>query len=447
MHKINVPYSKDAEDFLCGSILCWPEYLPGLDVDPEDFYNQRHRWLWEAFRALNQRGKGIDLFTVSEELKRLGRLDECGGLEWLGELGACVPFGHRPEDSAATVREKAQRRAVLRLAQEMAKAALDEKTDLTARAPEFIGQLANSYRVTGGAVHWSKYLDDLFSEIEERAADPREVWGIPTGFKVFDRVTGGLQLGESMVLSGKPGVGKSMLALQIAAQMAAHSPGAVYSLEMKGQAVMRRLVSAESQIQVRKLKSGRIDDGEWPLITEAIERLAALQVYMSDGTGWTTTSLRADLTRLKAAAGVKWFVFDYLLLANDGEGKDEIERSALISRNMKLLCRHLDLAGVLIHSMNKTGLVAVIPDQSSLRGSGQVPYDADLICFLNEFQPIEPSDNCISEKDRANMRTLFFGKGRELENPRKYIHMVKRPDYPVFGDYQAEPQNDNGRYV
>jgi hypothetical protein len=156
---------------------------------------------------------------------------------------------------------------------------------------------------------------------------------------------------------------------------------------------------------------------------------------MADSPNWTTAALRADLARLKLLYGVQWFVFDYLMLAGDVPEMEETPRTQIISRNMKLICRHLDIAGVVIHSMNKAGIDAAKPDQGSLRGSGQVIYDADLICFLTDFQPMTVTEQFMKPDEQKNMRTLLFAKGRELEDPRKFLHLVKLPTYPAFGDY------------
>jgi hypothetical protein len=159
---------------------------------------------------------------------------------------------------------------------------------------------------------------------------------------------------------------------------------------------------------------------------------------MSDSSNWTTSALRADLARLKAQFGIKWFVFDYMLLAGDAPGLDRNERTEMISRNIKLICRNIDLAGLTVHSMNKAGIDSNSPDMANLSGSGQVAYDADLIAFLTPFQAITTSDGFIPARDQANMRTLTFAKGRELEDPQKYLHLVKLKEYPMFGDYISE---------
>jgi len=181
-------------------------------------------------------------------------------------------------------------------------------------------------------------------------------------------------------------------------------------------------------------------DDDWGKLTEAIDQLRGKPVYMSESETWTTASLRADLTRLKVQYQIRWFIVDYLYLMND-PGESEIEKTQNISRGLKHICKALDLSGLAIHSMNKAGMTngdgkAKKPGQADLRGSAQVNYDADLICFLKEFVPITSADNFVKPNEHDNMRTLWFAKGRELENPRKYIHLVKRPNFPFFGDYQ-----------
>jgi replicative DNA helicase len=438
-HPHEPPNSRDAEEALIGYVLRWPDEFATIDIEKSDFYLLRHQHIWDAFGLIAAKNQSIDTFTVGNELQSKNLFEMVGGHDYLNNLESRVPFGHNPNDSAFVVREMRQRRDMLTLATEIAKTACDHKADIEGKAGEFLNALVGSVRVKGGAVHWSKFMNDLMDEVEQRAKDPREIWGIPTGFPRFDKVTGGLQLGELMIMSGKPGVGKSILEMQRAAQMAKHAPGAIYSIEMSGKQVMRRIVSAQTKIQVSKLKSGRVEDSDWPNLIKAIENLRTLPVFMSDVTGWTTTSLRADLARLKATEGIQWFLIDYLSLLNDAQDQDLDARPSIISRRLKLLCRNLDLAGVAVHSMNKAGIEAKTPDQQHLSGRANVSFDADLICFLTEFQAIAPADESIPQSERDHLRTLFFAKGRELEEDKKYIHMVKLGSYPSFGDYVPEP--------
>lgn len=434
MNKPTIPHNADAERGLIGAAIVDGSLTELIDITSEDFYIERHGWIWAAIQSMARRGVRPDLVTLIDQLQNDGKLKDIGGMAYITELVAHSVTSLGAEDYAAIVREQAERRGLLSVAQQIARDVYDQgkKPD----AGNYIDKLVASTRPEHGAVHWREYIKKLWAQVEQHMADPGDFWGIPTGFNSFDKVTGGLQLGETLLMSGKPGVGKTMWATQACVQMAQHSPGAIYSVEMKGESVIRRVLSAETHISARDLKRGVIQSTA-PLL-KAITKLEKLPVYMSDAAGWTTTGLRADLARLKVRHGIQWFMFDYLLLANDMQGLDEIERTAAISRGMKLTARHLDMAGLIIHSMNKSGMDANVPGMSSLRGSGQVAFDADVIVFLTDFQEMSTADAAIPPSDRENMRTLFFGKGRELEDPRKYIHFVKQPNFPQFGEYIPE---------
>jgi len=436
-----VPHNPEAERVLIGSILRHPDDFPTLSVEPGDFHDLRHKAAWAALSELYAAGNGIDLFTVAEK---------CGSEvdpEYLADLEGGVPWGHDPHDSAAIVREMAARRRIFQAASEMARAAFDLETNIGEVSGAMAERLATNAAPKFGAVHWATYIDRLMEEVEAKSKDPTATWGIPTGFPGFDQITGGIQPGELLILSGKPGVGKSLLAMQMAVQLARNAPGAIYSIEMSGLQVARRLVSGAAGIQTSKLKSGELNNADWEAFRLADAELRKLPVYMSDAAGWNTADMRADLARLKLRHGISWFLVDYLLLMTDLDGENESTRAGAISRGLKLTCRHLDLGGIVIHSLTKGANEKddEPPKLSNLRGSYQVGFDADLACFLTEFQVIGPGDNGIRPTDRANMRTLLFAKGRELEDPRKYIHFVKKPGFPTFAEYYAEPVGKNGK--
>jgi replicative DNA helicase len=241
--------------------------------------------------------------------------------------------------------------------------------DLTATS--FTGQ---------GAIPWAHYLTQAYNFVDERHAHPGGVWGIPTGFKDFDILTGGLQLTELLLVAGQAGVGKSILIMQMAQQIAEQKyPGALYSLEMLGRSIGVRALSAASGIPSRTLKSGGMTDDQWPQFARAVEVQESFPIYMSDNEFWTTAGLRADLARLKRQANIQWFMVDYSYLIADGQGiLNETERTQLVIAALKGICKSLNLAGIVIHSLNKLG---------ELRGSGQIKYEADVV--LNVTMPDE----------------------------------------------------------
>jgi replicative DNA helicase len=335
---------------------------------------------------------------------------------------------------ACTVKEFARRRAWRDVAEAIAKVAYDKDSSLELEASGIVDRLLNAVRSEGAATHISYYTAQVLDEVATRRKNPADVWGIPTGFSDFDYITGGLQLSEILYISGEPGVGKSIMADQMGFQMAeAGYPGAIYSLEMPGKQVVRRRFSFQSKVQMRAIKTGRLDDEQYESLLETASAHDSLPLYMSDSVMWTTASLRADLARLKTQYGIQWFVLDYAYLLQDGRNMSENDRTGLVSAYLKAICRSLNIAGIVIHSLNKSGMGGdgSVPTGQNLRGSGQQFYDTDLLLFL-------------VKSENPNSVMCVFGKGRELDNPKQAFQLHKFSEYPAMGNAVAS-QNGRGR--
>ena len=439
-------FNQGAEAALLGALMIDPGLIVEQDLEADDFYIQRHSWIYEAMQALSRRGVLPDIVTLAEELETRAHLGEIGGMSYLFNLSTQTPSSLGSGQYAGIVRDYAQRRRAVQVANQLARAAHNLETPLDNAAGEVIEALTRGIRPKTGAQHISHYVDDLADVIEERAENPDAVWGIPTGILDYDKATGGLQPGEVAYIAGEPGVGKSILSMQMGFNMGrAGDPGAIYSLEMQGRQVVQRALSAAARIETRKLKTGQLDDRDWPLLTHAIEEMRGLPVYLCDEANLTTTALRADLARLKARHGIKWFVLDYLYLMADGDGRmEDTERTALLARRIKGLCQELGLAGITVNSVTKDGMDTSKASKKSVRGSGEVVHAADVI---GNLLPHQPESGGQAEK---NMRTFVFTKGRELEGL-GYFHLVKMDRWPAFGDYAPEPNaqrpaNGNGRH-
>jgi replicative DNA helicase len=417
-------YSTDAEQAVIGSVLIHPESFPELAIEADEFYLAQNRLIWEAFRRLDDGHKAIDYLTVQEQLKSEGKLDEVGGPAYLMHLINATISSRHVQDYAEIVRDRANRRGMLRLAAKMAASAHDLDCDLPAAQGRFIDQLFKSQRIGKGARHIEEFLSHYYDLLQAWSDNPREVYGLETGIRDFDRVVGGLQKKTTFILSGEPGIGKSILAFQMAmgAAEAGHA-AAIYEMEMDGDVVIGREIASRTCIPTRDQRSGQIGSDQWPLLTNAIDRLAGLPVYLSTDTHWTTTTLRADLTRLKKKANIELAVVDYLFLLND-RAADDNERTALISRQLHHIAKDLDLAMIVVNSMVKSGYGAVVPSTESLRGSGQIGYDADLVGFLTRHLPEDGGPA------RANVRTLTLSKNRE--GGKRLMHLVQSEGIPAF---------------
>lgn len=419
--------SPEAEAALLGAIIIDPAQIDLIDLRADEFYIQRYRWVYEALREMRTQGISIDIQTVVDQLDQENRLKAIGGAAALASLVNASPYATNAPEYARTIRAKARRRRLFQLGGDIARAAMQPETDLDQAIAGFYERLVNNAQPEQGAQPIGTHISALYDDVEKRAANPSDIWGISSGFPDWDNLTGGFHPGESFLLAGEPGIGKSILALQLASNLAATAPGAVYSLEMSGLAVTRRMLSAQARYPTRNLKTGRIGDNDWPVIAAAFSEIEKLPIYLYAGAQMTTSGLRADLARLKAVSGIRWFVLDYLYLI-DSPVEDEIERTAAVSKDIKAICKDLDLAGLSVHSITKEGM-GRRPSMRTLRGSGQLIFDADVIAF------IAYSDN----QDEQNVRHIIFEKGREMEALGR-IKLIKQATYPAFGSLAPEPK-------
>jgi len=425
-------FSKEAEEALIGALLIDPGALLMLDLNANDVYIQRHRWVLEAMQSLASRRVNPDIVTLCDELDRRGQLQECGGVVYLVGLISSTPTSLGLENYAGIVSDYARRRRILQAANDLAKEAY------AAGAPDvsnIIETLAGAVGGDRGAEHWSGAIDRLYQQVEERSKNPQDIWGIETGYLDFDRITGGLQPGEVLYIGGEPGIGKSILAAGMGVGMAKRGhPGAIYSLEMRDLQVTRRAVSAIAEVDTRHLKSGRLNPDEWSAFIAAADTAHRYPIYLSDDTSLNTGKLRADLARLKMLYHIEWFVLDYLFLVEEPSGGkrelDDNERTSTISRRVKAIVQDLGIAGITVNSVTKEGMGDDAPNQKRLRGSGQMIHDADLVGFLTRHIPNKKN----WETEDARLRTFTFVKGRELEGAGAF-HLVKCEHYPAFLNY------------
>lgn len=403
-------YSLEAETAVLGAVLINPEVFKTLDLRESDFYLDTNKRIWSAYQEITMAGGMIDTLTVGEKIKSTD----------LMKLVTDVPSSLHAKEYAEIVREKSRRRELVQMASDMARMAYDPLSDLEDEIPAYMTRLISGAKMATGAEHVKTALSELYSEIKARYEDPKDIWGIATGFYDYDVLTGGHHKGELTLLSGKPGLGKSIIAMQMAVGMSVHAPGVIYEMEMGRTQTIRRAVSNEARVETRRMRSGRLVGDDWEQIMNAIDELEKLPVFISDFTGWTTASMRADLARLKAVHGIEWFVVDYLYLLQDRYGKDDHERLAYVSKSLKNICKDLDLCGLVIHSMTKAEMESHNPGLAGMRGSGQIAYDADVVVYLVE-----------DEFDKTNNVKLQFVKFRE-DTPDRYVKLQRDNGFPGF---------------
>lgn len=412
-------FSIEAEKAILGAVLINPECFKFIDLADTDFYKTDHQRVWATYQSITLNHGIIDIITVSEQLNDKG-IDLTG-------LINDVPSSLHAEHYAEIVRDKARRREIINLAGQMAKTAYDQTANIEDEIPAYMTRLVSGAKMATGAEHIRKALSKLYDEIEKRHSDPKDIWGIATGLYDYDILTGGHHKGELTLLSGKPGLGKSIIAMQMAVGMSSQAPGAIYEMEMGDTQTVRRSVSAQSRVETRKMRNGKLSDGDWETVMSAMQSLEGQPIFLSDFTGWTTASMRSDLARLKAQQQIEWFVVDYLYLLQDRYGKDDHERLAYISKSLKNICKDLDLSGLVIHSMTKSEMESNTPSLAGMRGSGQIAYDADVAIYLLE-----------DEQNKNNVK-LYFAKFRE-DTPDRYIRLARDNGFPAFKTIEKQQQ-------
>jgi replicative DNA helicase len=413
-----LPCNPDAEMALLGAMIGNPAVINKVSVSPDDFYNPINADIYRAILKLHRDNKPIDHLSIYEIFYANNKELPTG---YLIDIDSNTPSYFHAESYEQIVKEDSRRRGVVQVLSVLNTAAFDKKANLDAAISEAISGLANKANIKNGAVHISEFMSKLYDVVSERhehPVKPGEVSGIATGFIDFDNITDGFHPGEETILTAEPGLGKSLLAFQMACNMAKQHPGVVYELEMSGLAVAKRQIANMAGILTRDMDRGTMEN--WDGFVKAWEEASGLKLHISDDTRLTTTTLRADLARLREEYGIKWFVLDYLALLKDTRGRDDIERTAWLSGEVHGICKDLRLAGLVIHSMNKQGVRENNGSQADLAGSVRVIYDADQIIVMQR------------DKQFENQVNLNWSKFREGELPKGGMSLIKRPGLPAF---------------
>lgn len=416
-------YSPANEESVLGAVIIYPESLQEINLEPTEFFMERNRFIWQAIQELRTTGQAIDFVTICSGLERAGKLQAAGGPSRITGMIADCPDSSHATSYAHLIHDDYLRRRTMQIATRLVNMTNDRDHKLCDFIPETIDNLSRMAMSSEGAVHWVKYLSELFDEIQAATANPTETYGIPTGILDYDAITGGLIPGEVMKLSGEPGVGKSMLAMQMVCHAASKGySGACYHLEMSGRAIARRTISAMSGLTTRAMRTGKLQDGDWSKVTGAIEKAETFPVYMSDSSTWTTAGLRVDLERMLGLYNIRWCLVDYEALLCDDPDKDDNQRSKTISSRLHGIIKDLGLAGIVIDDMNKEGIkTSASKGQASLAGSARKLYDADSIWIMRK------------KKDVPNVIQLASEKLREGEiDGKRIVNLVRVNGIPEF---------------
>lgn len=413
------PNNVEAEEAIIGSALIDPSIFTIADVrklKPDDFYIIKNGMIWEACLA---EADHLDILTLNTRLTNMGVLAEVGGSAYLAGIISNTPTSMNAKSYANIIAELAVRRRDIHIGQELIRRSYEGDID---RA-RFIDMLSKNEPVEGGTESIDRALNDLIKMVEERAKDPKDIWGIPTKFIDIDKKIGGLQPEQTLMLAATAGKGKSVLAMQIAKNVAEQGIGvAIYSFEMSAVRVLMRLLSGESGIPTRAMNTGRMDK-HWDDFYGAVDKMSKLPIYMADIFGMESSMLRADLSSLKAKHDIRLIVVDYLNKLLDNDGGSELENTKLKARRMQSVCREFGVAGVLIQSMNKEGMRSDVPVMADMSGPADVAHEGDVV-FLMGNHP-----------DNDTLMNLYPAKMRDGDTSHAPITLKWAEGVPKFVNY------------
>ena len=415
------PHSIEAESSVLGGLLldngAW-DRVGDLLVDG-DFYRYEHKQVYAAIGALVNASRPADVITVYEHLQSLGKAEEIGGLGYLNALAQYVPSASNIRRYAEIVRERSILRKLVSASDEIATNAFNTQGRAVAQildeAEQKIFNIGEEgSRMKQGFQAMPQLVVDLLDRVQEMADSQSDITGVPTGFIDFDRMTSGLQPGDLIVLAARPSMGKTALAINIAEHVALNEglPVAVFSMEMGASQLAVRIVGSIGRVDQGHLRTGKLNDDEWPRLTEAIEKLRNVSLHIDETPGLTPSELRANARRLARQCGkLGLIVVDYLQLmsgSSSSGGDNRATEIGEISRGLKMLAKELQCPVIALSQLNRSveQRTDKRPMMSDLRESGAIEQDADVIMFIYR------DDYYNKESKEPGVAEVIIGKQR-----------------------------------
>ncbi|PCH63544.1 MAG: replicative DNA helicase [Gammaproteobacteria bacterium] len=433
------PHSVEAEQSVLGGLMLdnssWDK-VADLLVE-QDFYRRDHQLIFRAIAQLFEQSQPVDVITLAEFHDKRGELDQVGELAYLGMLARNTPSAANIGAYSAIVRERSVLRQLIQVGSEISNVAFNPE----GRSSEAMLDLAEKQvfeiaekgaKRGGGFVQVKEVLSKVVDRIDTLFENDSPITGLSTGFSDFDEQTSGLQPADLVIVAGRPSMGKTTFAMNLAENAAIKSkePVAVFSMEMPADSLAMRMLSSLGQIDQSRLRSGRLNDDDWPRLTSAIALLNEAPLFIDDTPALTVTELRARARRLKREHGLSLIVIDYIQLMQGSGGSNENRATEVseISRSLKALAKELEVPVVALSQLNRSleQRPNKRPIMSDLRESGAIEQDADLIVFIyrdevyNEDSPEKGKAEIIIAKQRngpiGKVILTFQGKYTRFEN-------------------------------
>ena len=452
MKEINVhldkipPQNLEAEQSILGAVLIDNEALPKVleILDPGDFYKLSHKKIFNAMTDLFDKNEPIDLITLTDQLKRKDELEAIGGLSYLSSLVDMTPTSANIRYHSKIVREKALLRGLIQSAQEISTKVYEDSLDaedLVDYAEKAIFNISDK-KIKASFVTLKDVIKDSFEMIENLYDKKDTITGVPSGFGDLDELTTGFQRGDLIIVGGRPSMGKTAFALNVAQYVGLElrEPVAIFSLEMAKEQLAFRMLCAEALVNSNSIRKGFIKKEDWHKLTSAASNLTGAPIFIDDSSGVTVLELRAKARRLKMEHGLSLIIVDYLQLMR-GKGSFERREQEIsdISRSLKGLAKELSVPVIAVSQLNRSveQRRPPTPILADLRESGAIEQDADVILFLYR-------DEIYNKEAKKGIAEIIIAKQRNgptgnvhlsfLSNCTRFMNMTGRE----FHDFEEE---------
>ncbi len=412
------PHSTEAEQSLLGGLMldqrAWDQVADVISAD--DFYRHDHRLIFETIGTLAERDQPADAVTVSEQLEREGELAAAGGLDYLAQLVQETPSAANIRAYGKIVRQRAMLRDLIQIGGDIASSAHESEgrsvEELVDLAEQKVFDIADRGQRRGqGFRPLKEIVSDSIDRLDKLSRAEGDITGIPTGYTEMDEKTAGLQRGDLIVIAGRPSMGKTSLAINIAenAAIGHQIPTAIFSMEMSAEQLSFRMIGSIGRVNQSHLRTGNLSEDDWPRINSAVSMMSNAPIYIDDAPALTPTEVRARARRLKRKNELGLVVVDYLqLMQVAGTSENRATEISEISRSLKALAKEIDIPVIALSQLNRSveQRADKRPVMSDLRESGAIEQDADVIVFIYREEVYD------KETPRKGIADIIIGKQR-----------------------------------
>lgn len=441
------PQARDLEEAVLGALMLEKTALEKVMgfLKKEAFYVDAHQAIFEAISELSNDSNPVDILTVTEQLRKNGKLEEVGGAYYITQLSNRVASAANIEYHAHIVIQKHIQRKLIAIAGEIGEKAFEETSDafeLLDESEKKLFEIKNE-SMTKSYDDVRDLLHEAISQIENLKSDTEGLTGVPTGFTALDRITAGWQRSDLIILAARPGMGKTALTLSMArnAAVLAQKSVAIFSLEMSSLQLTKRLISAEAELDADKLRTGKLEEYEWQQLHSRIRTIEEAKIFIDDTPALTVLDLKAKARRLKRRQNIDMIIIDYLQLMRGDEsnkqGGNREQEIGYISRSLKGLAKELDIPVIALAQLSRE--VEKRQDKkpllSDLRESGSIEQDADLVTFIYrpEYYGITQDHE---GNDLTGMAELIIRKHRNGQTGEVTLKFVSK--YGKFEDWDTK---------